>query len=174
MKQVYNQKQWLLVLEYIKLYIIKIVTYCCLERDLVESIQYSPKYKGFLTDNFNTEINYMSVSCDICNLKGFVKDIQLVTKIIGKTAIWTISYFYRVAPLNNFEKQWTKLASSYMIGLQHCLGGEKGFLNTIFKIPIIFCHWLLGIQQVSPIAKCTLPIPSSDKHEFHATIILEV
>ena len=28
------------------------------------------------------------------------------------------------------------------MGSQHCRGGEGGFLNTLFKIPIIFCHRL--------------------------------
>ena len=32
--------------------------------------------------------------------------------------------------------------SSHVMGSQHCIGGEVGFLNILFKIPIIFCHWL--------------------------------
>ena len=50
--------------------------------------------------------------------------------------------------LNNFlfllsvEKQWANLASSYVIRLQYCIQVEVGHLNTFFKIPIIFSHWL--------------------------------
>ena len=52
---------------------------------------------------------------------------------MGKTAIWRILCFYPLPPLNNVEKQGAKLASSY-------------FLNTLFKIPIIFCH---GSSEIS-------------------------
>ena len=67
---------------------------------------------------------------------------QLVTKIMGKTAIWAISYFYPLPSLNNVEKKRAKLASSYVMGSQRCKGEKEGFLNIVFKIPIIFCHWL--------------------------------
>ena len=67
---------------------------------------------------------------------------QSVTKIMGKTAIRAISCFSPLLPLNNVEKQWAKLESSYVMGLQHCVGGEGGFLNRLFKIPMIFYHWL--------------------------------
>ena len=50
-------------------------------------------------------------------------------------------------PLNNFEKQRAKLASSYVMGSQHCIGRREGFLNIIFKVPIIFCHWLSEIYK---------------------------
>ena len=43
---------------------------------------------------------------------------------MGKTAIWAISSFYPLPPLNNVEKQGAKLASSYVMGLQHCIGRE--------------------------------------------------
>ena len=59
---------------------------------------------------------------------------------MAKTAIRAILCFYSLSPLNNVEEQWEKLASSYVMGSQHCIGGEGGFLNTLFKIPIIFCH----------------------------------
>ena len=45
------------------------------------------------------------------------------------------------------EKQWVKLASSCVMGLKHCIVEEGGFLNTLFKIPVIFCHWLSEINQ---------------------------
>ena len=43
-------------------------------------------------------------------------------------------------PLNNVEKQRAKLVSSYVMDSQHCIGGERGFLNRLFEIPITFCH----------------------------------
>ena len=46
---------------------------------------------------------------------------------MGKTAIWAISCFYSFPPLNNVEKQQAKFASSYVMGLQHCIGGEGDF-----------------------------------------------
>ena len=67
--------------------------------------------------------------------------LQSMTKIMRKTAIWAISCFYSLPPLNNVEKQWAKLVSTYVMGSQHCTGGEGGFY-IISKIPIIFCHWL--------------------------------
>ena len=66
--------------------------------------------------------------------------LQSVTKIMGKTAIWTIMSFSPLLPLNNVEEQWEKLASSNVMSSQHCIGGEGGILNPLFKIPIIFCH----------------------------------
>ena len=71
-----------------------------------------------------------------------------MTKTLGKAAIWTLAYFHPLPPdVENVEKQWAKLASSYVMGLQQCVRGEGGFLNTLFKIPIIFCHWLFEIYQ---------------------------
>ena len=46
---------------------------------------------------------------------------------MGKTAIWTILYFSPVPSLNNVEDQSAKLASSNVIGSQHCIGGEGEF-----------------------------------------------
>ena len=69
--------------------------------------------------------------------------LQSVTKIMGKTAFWITSCFYPHPPLNKVEKQWEKLASSYVMGSQHCIRAEGGR----FKIPIIFCHWLSEIYQ---------------------------
>ena len=46
-----------------------------------------------------------------------------------KTAIWTILCFSPLPPLNNVEEQWGTI------------------LNTLFKIPIIFCHWLSEIYK---------------------------
>ena len=50
-----------------------------------------------------------------------------MTKIMGKTAIWAISCFFPLPPLNNVEKQTAKLAPSYVMGSQHCIGGEGDF-----------------------------------------------
>ena len=52
---------------------------------------------------------------------------ESVTKITGKTAIWTILGFSPLPPLNNVEKQWAKLVSPNVIGSQHCIGGEGEF-----------------------------------------------
>ena len=65
--------------------------------------------------------------------------MQSVKKIMGKTAIRTISCFFPLPSLNNVEKQYAKLASSYVMGSQYFPGGKWGSLNTLFKIPI-FCH----------------------------------
>ena len=43
---------------------------------------------------------------------------------MGKTAIWAISCFYPLPPLNNVEKQRAKFALSYVMGSQHFIGGE--------------------------------------------------
>ena len=72
---------------------------------------------------------------------------QSVAKIMGETAIWTISWFYPLPPLNTVERQRAKIALSYVIGWQHCIRGEGGFLNTLFKITIIICHWLSEIYK---------------------------
>ena len=50
-----------------------------------------------------------------------------MTKIMTKTAIWAISRFYPLSPFNNVEKQGAKVASSYVMGSQHCIGGEGDF-----------------------------------------------
>ena len=52
---------------------------------------------------------------------------QSVTKIMGKTAIWTILCLSTLPPLNNVEEEWAKLASSNVMGSQHCTGGEGEF-----------------------------------------------
>ena len=44
---------------------------------------------------------------------------------MGKIVPWRTSCFYSLPPLNNVEKQ--KLASSYIMGLQHYIEGEGDF-----------------------------------------------
>ena len=87
-----------------------------------------------------TSKRFKTTNCKILHLRfpGFFR--QSVTKIMGKTAIRTISYFSPLPPLNNVEKHGAKLKSSYVMGLQHCVGGEGRFLNRLSKIPIIICH----------------------------------
>ena len=46
---------------------------------------------------------------------------------MGKTASWAISCFYLLPPLNNVEKQQAKFPLSYVMGSQHCVGGEGDF-----------------------------------------------
>ena len=62
------------------------------------------------------------------NLKiACLERLKPLTKIMGKTAIWTIVFSSLLAPLNNVEEQRAKLASSNVIGSQHCVGGEGEF-----------------------------------------------
>ena len=61
-------------------------------------------------------------------------------KSYGKNCYLDNFVFIPLSPLNNVEKQQTNLASSYVMGWQHCIGGERGILNTLLKIPIIFCR----------------------------------
>ena len=61
-----------------------------------------------------------------CSIQFLVK-LQSVTKIMGKTAIGAISCFYPLPPLSNVEKQQAKLASSHVMGSQHCIGGKGDF-----------------------------------------------
>ena len=88
--------------------------------------------------------------------KSMIKSLQLlsVTKIMGTTALWVILYFFSLPSLNKVQKQWAKLASSYVTGAsryvmrsQHCIGGEGRFLNTLFKSPLIFSHGLSEIKR---------------------------
>ena len=46
---------------------------------------------------------------------------------MGETGIWAISCFYLLPHLNNVEKQGAKLASSCVMGPQHCIGEEGDF-----------------------------------------------
>ena len=73
--------------------------------------------------------------------------LQSVIKIIGKTAFWATFYFYPLPSLNNVEKQWAKLVSSYVMDLQHCIGMEGGFLNKLFQISIFFTDCLKFIKK---------------------------
>ena len=58
--------------------------------------------------------------------------LQSVTKIMGKTAVWTIMSFSPLLPLNNAEEQWAKLASSNVMSSQHCIGGDGGDIKPTF------------------------------------------
>ena len=51
---------------------------------------------------------------------------QSVTKIMGKIDIWTMLCLSPLPPFNNVGEKWTKLASSNVIALQHCIGVEGG------------------------------------------------
>ena len=65
----------------------------------------------------------------------YVACLQSVTKTMGKTAISVTFCFYPLPPLNNVEKQWAKVASSYVTGLQHCIVGEGEFYTKFWKFP---------------------------------------
>ena len=45
---------------------------------------------------------------------------------MGKIDIWTMLCLSPLPPFNNVGEQWTKLASSNVIALQHCIGVEGG------------------------------------------------
>ena len=62
-----------------------------------------------------------------------------MTKILAKTAIWTILCSSPLPVLNNVEEHRTMLASTNDMGSQHCIGGRGGVLKALFKITI-FCH----------------------------------
>ena len=47
---------------------------------------------------------------------------------MAKIAIWEISCFYSLLPPNNVEKKREKVASSYVMGLQHCIAGEERYI----------------------------------------------
>ena len=66
---------------------------------------------------------------------------------MGKTAICTNLCFYPLPPLINVEKQWAKVALSYVMGSQHSIEGEGNFKHTFYN-PIIFCHWLSEIYRI--------------------------
>ena len=51
------------------------------------------------------------------------------------------SFSSSLPPLTMFRKRRQNLYQARLQGPQHCIGGEGGFLNTFFKIPITFCHW---------------------------------
>ena len=46
---------------------------------------------------------------------------------MGKTAISAISSFYSLPRVNNVKKQRAQFAPSYVMGSQHCIGGEGDF-----------------------------------------------
>ena len=68
-------------------------------------------------------------------------------KIMGKTAIWTILCFYHLYPLNNVEKQWAKVALSYVIGWQHCIGGQGKFKHTFWNFHNILSLIVWNLQK---------------------------
>ena len=65
--------------------------------------------------------------------------LQSMTKILAKTAIWTILCSSPLPVLNNVEEHRTMLASTNDMGSQHCIGGREAVLKTLFKTTI-FCH----------------------------------
>ena len=46
---------------------------------------------------------------------------------MGKTVIWAILCLSSLPALNNVEVKWAKLASSNVMGLQHCIEEEGEF-----------------------------------------------
>ena len=68
-------------------------------------------------------------NCTIVQLifLGFLR--QSATKIMAKTALGAILYFYTLPPLSNVEKERAKLASSHVMGSQLCIGGRGIFTH---------------------------------------------
>ena len=66
---------------------------------------------------------------------------------MGKTTIWKILCFYPLLPLHNGEKTMRKSCVKLYFGLATFCRGRGGTLNKLFKIPIIFCHWLSEIYK---------------------------
>ena len=73
--------------------------------------------------------------------------LQSMTKIMGKTAIWEISCFCSLPPLNNVEKQWAKFVSSNVMGSQHRIGGEGDFWTQFSKFPSYFITGCLKFRK---------------------------
>ena len=67
--------------------------------------------------------------------RNLVPRLESVTKIMGKTAVWTILCFSPLPRRNNVEEQQAKLASRNVIGSQHCIGGEGEFQTLFLKFP---------------------------------------
>ena len=70
---------------------------------------------------------FKATNSKITHLKFYSFFRQSVAKSMGKAAIWTIFWFYPLLPLNIVETQWTKLASSYVMGLQYCKRAKARF-----------------------------------------------
>ena len=68
-------------------------------------------------------------------------------KNYGKTCYLDNFMFLALSLLNNIKNHWAKLASTYAMGLQHCVRSEGEFLNKLLNILIIFCHWLSQIYK---------------------------
>ena len=101
-------------------------------------VSFSFKCLSFMSLHFNLAYFILRDSLQ-CTIRG---------KNYGKNCYLGNFVFLPPSPLNNVEKQRAKLASSNVMGSQHCRGfatlqgGRRRFLNIIFKIHIIFCHWL--------------------------------
>ena len=67
---------------------------------------------------------FKTSNCKIPHWKIF-KFLQTISeKIMGKLLFGQFCISTPFPPLNNVEKQWAKLALSYVMGTQHCVGGE--------------------------------------------------
>ena len=77
-----------------------------------------------------------------------IYNLQSVTKIMGKTAIWTIFLFLPPSPSKQYGETMNKSCVKLFYGFATLCRGRGGILNTLFKIPIIFCHWLRILLKV--------------------------
>ena len=88
------------------------------------------------------------ISSSICTaLSSAATHLQSATKIMEETAIWTILCFYPVPPLNNVEKQWSKVASGYVMGSQHWKGKRGNFKHTFRNFHYIFTLIVWNLQK---------------------------
>ena len=125
----------LLSLSYAQFYrLLSFVTFLCKTVKVLSSFEHCKRF---------TTVSDSHYTCHKMQIFHF--HLHSVTKIIETTAIRTMSWFYTLFSLDNAEKQGVKLASSYVMGPLHCIGGQGVFLNKVFKITITLCHWLFEI-----------------------------
>ena len=95
-------------------------------------------WSKFFKYQFGLRKCFIEQQCLVALIELWKASLQSMKKIMGKTAIWTISYFYPLPPLNNVETQWAKRVSSYFIGSQHCIGEDRIFKHTFLNSHDIF------------------------------------
>ena len=119
--------------------------FCCQHRDFAY-IAWSKQWV-VLTDLMSH--CYYSSASECCSWNLCYNQWQ---ELLEKLLFGQFVFLHLPPALNNVEKQWAKLVSSYVTGSKTCVKlcyrfatlyrGRVGILNTLFKLPIIFCHWL--------------------------------
>ena len=91
------------------------------------SKNYQDLYDSDVMGKYMPSIWFKMRNSKIAPLKFCIFLRQSLTKITGKTAIWTIVCFSLLLPVKNVEEQWAKLASSNVIASQHYIGRQDEF-----------------------------------------------